>query len=462
MAPVFERILVANRGEIALRVIRACHELGIEAVAVYSTADAEAAHVPAADRALCIGPPDPRRSYLSIPSIVAAARMTGCEAVHPGYGFLSENSAFARACVDNDLVFIGPTADSMDDLGDKSLAKRIMADAGLPTIPGTEGVLGSVDEARRVAAEFGYPVMLKASAGGGGRGMRLVDDPEGIERSYMAASAEAEGAFGNGELYLEKVITRPHHVEVQVIGDGRGGVLTLGERDCSIQRRHQKVLEESPSPLLDDATRGRLAELVTKACAAIDYLSAGTLEFLADEHRDFYFMEMNTRVQVEHPVTEMVTGVDVIREQIGVAAGRPLSRVGSVRPTGHAIEFRINAEDPGNNFLPRGGTIERLRLPGGPGVRVDTHLYEGYTVPTNYDSLLAKVIVWDEDRNLCIARGVRCLRELEVVGVPTTRDLHLDILGHPAFVAGNISTAFLEEARGELASMNGDRGGRQV
>ncbi|MHB0978465.1 MAG: acetyl-CoA carboxylase biotin carboxylase subunit [Thermoleophilia bacterium] len=456
---MFGRILIANRGEIALRIVRACHELGVEAVAVYSTADADSAHVAAADRAVRLGPPDPRRSYLNIPSLIAAAQMTGCDAVHPGYGFLAENSSFARACTENDLAFIGPTPESMDSLGDKSLAKRIMSEAGLPTIPGTEGVLAGVAEAKRAADEVGYPVMLKASAGGGGRGMRLVDGPHALERSYLAASAESEAAFGNGDLYLEKVIVRPHHVEVQVIGDGMGGALTLGERDCSIQRRHQKVLEESPSPLLDAATRARLLDLVATACGAIRYLSAGTLEFLADEHRDFYFMEMNTRVQVEHPVSEMVTGVDVIKEQIRVAAGEPLFSTGSITPQGHAIEFRINAEDPAQDFLPRGGTIERLRLPAGPGVRVDTHLYEGYRVPTNYDSLLAKVIVWDRDRPSCIARGLRCLGELEIEGVPTTRDLHIDILRHPRFVTGSISTAFLEEARDELAALGGGAGG---
>jgi acetyl-CoA carboxylase biotin carboxylase subunit len=450
---VFRRILVANRAEIALRVIRACRELDIEAVAVYSTADETSSHVHAADHAVRIGPPDPRRSYLSIPSLISAAKMSGCEAVHPGYGFLAENSAFARACADNDLVFIGPSPESIDDLGDKSLAKRIMREAGLPTIPGTDGNLPDVESARVTAQDVGYPVMLKASAGGGGRGMRLVEKPESLERSFLAASAEAEAAFGDGGLYLEKVILRPHHVEVQVIGDGEGAVLTLGERDCSIQRRHQKVLEESPSPLLDEETRARLLDSATRACAQIRYRSAGTLEFLADEDRRFYFMEMNTRVQVEHPVTEMVTGIDVVREQIRVAAGEVLPLTGMAPAQGHAIEFRINAEDPANGFLPRGGIITKLRLPGGPGVRIDTHLYEGYRVPTNYDSLLAKVIVWDRDRPACIARGLRCLGELEIEGVPTTRDLHIDILSHPGFTSGSVSTAYLEEARHELPTM---------
>ncbi len=328
-----------------------------------------------------------------------------------------------------------------------------MADAGLPTIPGSQGTVQSAAEAVRLAAEVGYPVMLKASAGGGGRGMRQVEGPDQVERAFLAASSEAEAAFGNGELYLEKVVVKPHHIEVQVLGDGAGGVLTLGERDCSIQRRHQKVLEESPSPLLDAAARERLQVQVQRACSAIAYTGAGTLEFLADERRDFYFMEMNTRVQVEHPVSEMVTGVDVIQEQIRIAAGEPVLGTGAVGLVGHAMEFRINAEDPAAGFLPRGGRVERLILPGGPGVRVDTHLYEGYTVPTNYDSLLAKVIVWDRDRASCIARGLRCLDELVIEGVPTTRSLQIDILRHPAFVEGRFSTAFLEEAGDELPSM---------
>ncbi len=454
---MFDRILVANRGEIALRVIRACHELGVEAVAVYSTADAACAHVLEADHAICIGPPAPGGSYLSVPNIIAAAKMSRSEAIHPGYGFLAENSVFARTCEEQGLVFIGPTPRSMDDLGDKSMAKRLMAAAGLPTIPGSDGPVKALGEVEKLAAKLGYPVMLKAVAGGGGRGMRLVGSPDQLERAFLAASAEAQGAFGNGDLYVEKVIVTPHHIEVQVIGDGHGGVLTLGERDCSIQRRHQKVLEESPSPLLDASTRQHLQELVRKACAAVGYVSAGTLEFLADAKKDFFFMEMNTRVQVEHPVTEMVTGVDIIQEQIRVAAGEPLSLTGAVTPLGHAIEFRINAEDPANNFLPRAGRIERLVLPGGPGVRIDTHLYQGYTVPPYYDSLLAKLIVWGRDRTACIARGRRALRELVVDGIPTTRDLHLDILEQQAFVEGRFSTAFLDEVRDQLPTLSGGK-----
>ena len=450
---MFRRILVANRGEIALRIVRACHELSIEAVCVFSTADRGSLHLRYADAAVCVGPPEARQSYLSIPNIVMAAKNTGCEAVHPGYGFLAENSVFARGCADNDLVFIGPSPDTMDRLGDKALAKQIMADAGLPTIPGSQGTVISAAEAARLAAQVGYPVMLKASAGGGGRGMRRVERPDQVERAFLAASSEAEAAFGNGDLYLEKVVLSPHHIEVQMLGDGAGGVLTLGERDCSIQRRHQKVLEESPSPLLDASARERLQGQVLAACSAIGYAGAGTLEFLVDERRDFYFMEMNTRVQVEHPVSEVVTGVDIIKEQIRIAAGEPLPGTGAVSPVGHAMEFRINAEDPAAGFLPRGGRVERLVLPGGPGVRVDTHLYEGYTIPTSYDSLLAKVIVWDRDRASCIARGLRCLDELVIEGVPTTRNLQIDILRHPAFVDGRFSTAFLEEAGDDLPSM---------
>jgi acetyl-CoA carboxylase biotin carboxylase subunit len=454
---MFTRILVANRGEIALRIIRACHELGVEAVAIYSTADADSLHLHWADATVCVGPPDPRQSYLSISNIVAAAMTTGCQAVHPGYGFLSENSTFARACSENDLVFIGPVPESMDELGDKSLAKQLLGREGLPTIPGSDGVLTSVAQGLKLADEVGYPVLLKAAAGGGGRGMRTVNEPGELERLFKAASSEAEAAFGNGELYLEKVILHPHHIEVQVIGDGRGGVLTLGERDCSIQRRHQKLLEESPSPLLEPSARHELQERVSRACSQIRYSSAGTLEFLADADQNFYFMEMNTRVQVEHPVTEMVTGIDIIREQIRVAAGEPLLATGAVTPSGHAIEFRICAENPAMNFLPQGGRIERLRLPGGPGVRVDTHLYEGYTVPMNYDSLIAKVVVWDRDRPSCVARGLRCLDELLVEGVPTTRELHMDILQNPAFLQGRFSTSFIDEFRPELPSLAGVR-----
>ncbi len=450
---MFRRVLVANRGEIALRVIRACDELDIETVAVYSTADADCLHVRRATTQVCIGPPDPRRSYLSIPSIIAAAKNTGADAVHPGYGFLAENAVFAETCAQNGLVFIGPSPESIRQLGDKALAKRMMAEAGLPTVPGSDGAVTGVGQAAALAEEIGYPIMIKASAGGGGRGMRLVEDATELERQYQAACAEAEGAFGSGDMYVEKAIVNPHHIEVQILGDGRGEVATFGERDCSIQRRHQKVLEETPSPLLGPSTRESIQRLAQRACATIRYASAGTMEFLVDADQRFYFMEMNTRVQVEHPVTEAVSGVDIVREQVRVAAGEPMGSSGMQRTEGHAMEFRINAEDPRNDFLPRAGTITRLILPGGPGVRVDTHLYEGYTVPPFYDSLLAKVVVWDADRRSCIARSLRCLQELVLEGVPTTRDLHLDILRHPNFVEGRYSTGFLDEAMEELPAL---------
>jgi len=454
---MFRRVLVANRGEIALRVIRACEELGIESVAVYSTADVDCLHTRRATSRVCIGPADPGKSYLSVPSMIAAAKNTGCDAVHPGYGFLAENAAFAEACAENGLVFIGPSPDSIRRLGDKALAKRIMEQAGVPTVPGSEGAVEDADEAMAIARSLGYPVMLKASSGGGGRGMRLVQNESELERHYVAAQSEAEAAFGCGDIYVEKAIVDPHHIEVQVLGDGRGEVATFGERDCSIQRRHQKVLEETPSPLVGPSTRDSIQLLAQRACSTIRYASAGTIEFLLDAEQHFYFMEMNTRVQVEHPVTEAVSGADIVREQIRVAAGQPMAYSGMQRTEGHAIEFRINAEDPGNNFLPRAGTITKLILPGGPGVRVDTHLYEGYMVPPFYDSLLAKIVVWDADRHSCIARSRRCLEELVLEGVPTTRDLHLDILRHPSFIEGRYSTGFLDKTMAELPSLGKGR-----
>lgn len=449
---MFRRILVANRGEIALRVIRACEELGVETVAVYSTADANSLHVERATHKVCIGPPDPRRSYLSIPSLIAAAKNTRCEAVHPGYGFLAENASFAEACLANGLAFIGPRPETIRALGDKSLAKKLAAEYGLPTIPGSPGVVSTLAEAREWGNRLGYPVMLKASAGGGGRGMRVVEEPSDLERQYQAATAEARTAFGNGDLYVEKVILQPHHVEIQVLGDGRGGVATFAERDCSLQRRHQKVLEESPSPLLRADVREAIREGVAQACGSLCYAGAGTVEFLVDADQNYYFMEMNTRVQVEHPVSEMLSGADIVREQIQLAAGEGLSRTGPWPFSGHAIEFRINAEDPGRDFLPRAGTVTFLNLPGGPGVRVDTHLYSGYAVPAHYDSLLAKLVVWDVDRARCITRARRCLSELTVAGVPTTRDLHLAILRHPDFVEGRYSTSFLDRNLDRLLS----------
>jgi acetyl-CoA carboxylase biotin carboxylase subunit len=442
---MFSRVLVANRGEIAVRVIRALHELGIEAVAVYSTADAGTLPTRLADRSVCIGPPSATESYLNIASVVAAGETTGCEAVHPGYGFLSENPDFVRACEDNDLVFIGPDADVMARMGDKVEAKRELAAAGLPLVPGTEAV--GVDEAAKAAAELGYPVLLKASAGGGGKGMRLVERADGLEDAFESASGEALAAFGDGTLYLEKLITPARHVEVQVLCDADGGVLTLGERECSIQRRHQKLIEESPSPALDDATREAMETGVARACRAISYLNAGTFEFLLAPEGSYYFIELNARLQVEHPVSELVTGIDIVREQLRIAAGEQLHETGRAARRGHAIEIRLNAEDPARGFAPAPGVIERFRPPLGPGVRLDTHIEEGSVVPPYYDSLIGKLVVWDEDRASAIERSLRALSELELRGVPTTREAVLEILASDAFRSGRYSTSFLDETR---------------
>jgi len=442
---MFSRVLVANRGEIAVRVIRALHELGIEAVAVYSTADAGTLPTRLADRSVCIGPPSATESYLNIASVVAAGETTGCEAVHPGYGFLSENPDFVRACEDNDLVFIGPDADVMARMGDKVEAKRELAAAGLPLVPGTEAV--GVDEAAKAAAELGYPVLLKASAGGGGKGMRLVERADGLEDAFESASGEALAAFGDGTLYLEKQITPARHVEVQVLCDADGGVLTLGERECSIQRRHQKLIEESPSPALDDATREAMETGVARACRAISYLNAGTFEFLLAPEGSYYFIELNARLQVEHPVSELVTGIDIVREQLRIAAGEQLHETGRAARRGHAIEIRLNAEDPARGFAPAPGVIERFRPPLGPGVRLDTHIEEGSVVPPYYDSLIGKLVVWDEDRASAIERSLRALSELELRGVPTTREAVLEILASDAFRSGRYSTSFLDETR---------------
>jgi acetyl-CoA carboxylase, biotin carboxylase subunit len=446
---MFSRVLVANRGEIAVRVIRALRELGIGAVAVYSTADKDAAHVRLADRAVCIGPPPPRESYLNIPSVVAAGVTTGCEAVHPGYGFLAENPAFVLACVDNDLVFVGPDADVMAQMGDKVEAKAAMRAAGVPLVPGTEDAT-TLDEARREAPELGFPVLLKATAGGGGRGMRLVESPSQLDSAYATAAAEAQAAFGDDSLYVEKALVPARHVEIQVLADGQGGVLTLGERECSIQRRHQKLVEESPSPALTPESREEMEAAAERACLATGYTNAGTLEFLLGADGEFYFIELNARLQVEHPVSELVTGIDIVHEQLRIAAGERLALTGRAPRQGHAIEFRINAEDPTQDFAPSPGRIERLRLPGGPGVRIDTHVEAGAAIPPNYDSLIAKLCVWAEDRPAAIARGLRALGELEVEGIATTRDFAIDVLRSDAFVSGDYNTSFIEE-HGALA-----------
>jgi acetyl-CoA carboxylase biotin carboxylase subunit len=451
---MFSRVLVANRGEIAVRVIRALHELGIEAVAVYSTADEGALHVRLADQAVRIGPPAAAESYLNISALVAAAETTGCEAVHPGYGFLSENDDFVRACDENDLVFIGPSAEVMEKTGDKARAKTEMRAAGVPLVPGTEGIV-SVEAARAAADELGYPILLKATAGGGGRGMRQVEDPADLASLYDRASSEALAAFGDGTLYVERVIAPARHVEIQVICDEHGGIVTCGERECSIQRRHQKLIEETPSPALDAELREEMESATERACRHLGYRNAGTFEFLVGPDGSFSFIEINTRLQVEHPVTEAVTGLDIVRLQVLVAAGEPLPLTGRAPRRGHAIEFRINAEDPARGFAPTPGLIERFRPPLGPGVRVDTFVEDGTVIASHYDSLIAKVIVLDESREAAIARAHRALTELEVAGVPTTREAALDILASEEFRSGQYSTSFLEEAGARLPALAG-------
>ena len=449
---MFSRVLVANRGEIAVRVIRALHELGVEAVAVYSTADRDALHARLADHSVCIGPPPAGESYLSIPAIVAAAETTGCEAVHPGYGFLAENPAFVRACEDSDVAFVGPPADVMERMGDKVLAKRELGAAGVPLVPGSDGA-ASVEEARAAATEAGFPVLLKASAGGGGKGMRIVPSEDELESAYAAAALEADAAFGDGSLYVEKVVSPARHVEIQVLCDAEGGVLTLGERECSVQRRHQKLVEESPSPALDAGTREEMESAVERACLAIGYRNAGTFEFLLGPDGSFYFIEVNCRLQVEHPVTEVVTGIDIVREQLRIAAGDRLDLTGRAPRHGHAIEVRINAEDPSRDFAPGPGTVRAFRPPLGPGVRVDTAIVDGCTIPPYYDSLVAKLIVWDGTRPAAVARAVRALSELGVEGIPTTRELALDVLRSLPFASGDYSTSTLAELTGRVPSL---------
>ena len=449
---MFTRVLVANRGEIAVRVIRALHELGIEAVAVYSTADRDALHVRLADQAVCIGPPAAADSYLRIPSVVAAAETTACEAVHPGYGFLAENPAFAQACESSGISFIGPPADVMERMGDKVRAKLELHAAGVPLVPGSDGA-ATLDDARRAAMDAGYPVLLKASVGGGGKGMRMVRSEDELEGAYAAAALEADAAFGNGSLYVEKVLSPARHVEIQVLCDAQGGVLTLGERECSIQRRHQKLVEESPSPALDPETREAMELSVERACATIGYRNAGTFEFLLGPDGAFYFIEVNCRLQVEHPVSELVTGIDIVREQVRIAAGEPLALTGRAPRRGHAIEVRINAEDPAKDFAPAPGSITSFRPPLGAGVRVDTAMFDGCSIPPYYDSLIAKLIVWDETRAAAIARAARALTELHVDGIPTTRELALDVLGSSEFRRGEYSTGTLAELGGRVPSL---------
>jgi acetyl-CoA carboxylase, biotin carboxylase subunit len=444
---MFKRVLVANRGEIAVRVIRALHELDVEAVAIYSTADADALHVRLADHAVCIGPPPAAQSYLRMDNVIAAANTTSCEAVHPGYGFLSERPAFVEACADNDLVFVGPPADVMALMGDKISAKQAMRAADVPTVPGTEGAT-SLDDVEAVAAEIGFPLLLKASAGGGGKGMRLVHEPGELADVYRTAAGEAEAAFGDPRMYVEKALEPARHVEIQVLCDNHGNVLTLGERECSIQRRHQKLVEESPSPALNPESREAMEAAAERACRAVGYRNAGTFEFLLGPDGNFYFIELNARLQVEHPVTELCTGIDLVRRQLLIAAGEPLDITGRAPRKGHAIEIRLNAEDPEHDFRPAPGRIALFQAPQGPGVRVDTFLESGSQIPPYYDSLVAKLIVWDENRDAAIARAERALHETVVEGVPTTRDFALEILASEPFRSGEYSTSTLEELRG--------------
>jgi acetyl-CoA carboxylase biotin carboxylase subunit len=439
-----ERVLVANRGEIAVRVIRACRELGLGTVAVYSTADQDALHVRLADEAVCIGPPHARDSYLNVQALLAAASQAGAHAVHPGYGFLAENARFAAACEDAGLVWVGPAPGVIEELGDKAVARRLAGQAGVPTVPGTDGVV-SAEGALAIAHEIGYPVMVKAAAGGGGRGIRTAGSDEELAAVLADARREAEAAFGDDSVYLEKLLVGARHVEVQVIGDTHGNVVHLFERECSLQRRRQKLFEESPSPALDDDAREAIADAALRLARAVGYTSAGTLEFLLDSSGAFYFIEMNTRIQVEHPVTEMVTGVDLVKEQLRVAAGERLSfRQEDVQIDGAAIELRINAEDPERMFLPSPGEITALELPGGPGVRIDTAAYSGWRVPPFYDSLVAKLIVWGRDRGEAMARGRRALHELRVDGIKTTAPFHLALLDDPDVRAGRYDVEFLE------------------
>ena len=440
---MFKKILIANRGEIALRIIRTCREMGIKTVAVYSTADAESLHVRFADEAVCIGPPPSNLSYLKMSNIIAAAEITNADAIHPGYGFLSENAKFSKICGEHGIKFIGASPEMIDRMGDKASAKATMKAAGVPTIPGSEGFLESVEQLKQQAKEFGFPVIIKATAGGGGKGMRAIWKEEEIEKAWESARQEAKAAFGNDGMYLEKLIEEPRHIEIQIVGDAYGKACHLSERDCSIQRRHQKLTEETPSPFMTDELRHAMGDAAVKAAEYIKYEGAGTVEFLVDKHRNFYFMEMNTRIQVEHPITEQVIDYDLIREQIMVAAGIPISGK-NYTPKLHAIECRINAEDPYHDFRPSPGKITTLHAPGGHGVRLDTHVYAGYTIPPNYDSMIAKLITSAQTREEAINKMKRALDEFVIEGIKTTIPFHRQLMDDPAYVAGNYTTAFMD------------------
>ncbi|MFC2085098.1 acetyl-CoA carboxylase biotin carboxylase subunit [Bacteroidota bacterium] len=441
---MFNKILIANRGEIALRVIRTCKELSIPTVAVYSEADRDSLHVIFADEAVCIGPANSRDSYLKIPSIMSAAQVTGADAIHPGYGFLAENPNFSDICNGSGIKFIGPSGEMITAMGDKALAKTTMKNVGVPVVPGSDGVITDKDVGLKVAEEIGFPVMLKASAGGGGKGMRIVREPKEFEKSFFMASSEAEASFDNSALYLEKFIENPRHVEVQIVGDQSGNIFQYGERDCTIQRRHQKLIEESPSPILTDEVREKIAEAAILGAGSVNYEGAGTIEFLVDKNLDFYFMEMNTRIQVEHPVTEMVNNIDLIKQQILVAAGEKVEDLPHGL-YGHSIEFRINAEDPENNFRPSPGKIEYLHFPGGFGIRVDSHIYNEYVILPHYDSLIAKLIVWGIDRPNAISRARRAFEEFTIEGVKTTIPFHQHVLENEYFLNSDYNTNSIEK-----------------
>jgi acetyl-CoA carboxylase biotin carboxylase subunit len=440
---MFKKILIANRGEIALRVIRTCKEMGIKTVAVYSTADAESLHVKFADEAVCIGPPPSNLSYLKMSNIIAAAEITNADAIHPGYGFLSENSKFSKICQEHGIKFIGASPEMIDRMGDKASAKSTMIEAGVPCVPGSVGILESYEQALQLSRDFGFPVMLKATAGGGGKGMRAVWKEEDLMKAWEDARQESAAAFGNDGMYLEKLIEEPRHIEIQVVGDSYGKACHLSERDCSVQRRHQKLTEETPSPFMTDELRTKMGEAAVKAAEYIKYEGAGTVEFLVDKNRNFYFMEMNTRIQVEHPITEQVIDYDLIREQIMVAAGIPISGKNYL-PQLHAIECRINAEDPYNDFRPSPGKITTLHMPGGHGVRLDTHVYSGYTIPPNYDSMIAKLITTAQSREEAISKMRRALDEFVIEGIKTTIPFHRQLMDDPRYIAGNYTTAFMD------------------
>jgi acetyl-CoA carboxylase biotin carboxylase subunit len=440
---MFKKILIANRGEIALRIIRTCKEMGIKTVAVYSTADAESLHVRFADEAVCIGPPPSNLSYLKMSNIIAAAEITNADAIHPGYGFLSENSKFSKICQEHGIKFIGASPEMIDRMGDKASAKSTMIEAGVPCVPGSEGILESFEQTQEIAKSFGYPVMLKATAGGGGKGMRAVWKEEDLLKAWEDARQESAAAFGNDGMYLEKLIEEPRHIEIQIVGDSYGKACHLSERDCSVQRRHQKLTEETPSPFMTDELRIKMGEAAVKAAEYIKYEGAGTVEFLVDKHRNFYFMEMNTRIQVEHPITEQVIDYDLIREQIMVAAGIPISGKNYL-PQLHAIECRINAEDPYNDFRPSPGKITTLHMPGGHGVRLDTHVYSGYTIPPNYDSMIAKLITTAQSREEAISKMRRALDEFVIEGIKTTIPFHRQLMDDPRYIAGDYTTAFMD------------------